>query len=85
MTTIVATEARGYRFRGEIPPVRIHGAAFAARALSAARRRVAVAREKAARFNTKENRLAVTELEAGLARMEANLTKGLVAAWAQQR
>jgi len=59
-----------YKFHGVIPPVRVHGAAFAARALGAARRSVAVAREKAQRFPSEENRLAVSELEAGLLRME---------------
>ncbi|MEO5317616.1 hypothetical protein PV761_03345 [Arthrobacter sp. CC3] len=66
-----APRTGGYEFRGVVPNPVTQGAAYAARALSAARRRVAVAREKAARFNTEENRLAVTELEAGLARMEA--------------
>ncbi len=69
-----------YEFHGEIPPVRIHGAAFAARALGAARRRVAVAREKAQRFPFEENLLAVAELEAGLTRMEAELSSKAVAA-----
>ena len=59
-----------YKFHGVIPPVRVHGAAFAARALGAARRRVAVAREKAQRFPSDENLTAVVELEAGLLRME---------------
>jgi len=59
-----------YKFHGVIPPVRVHGAAYAARALGAARRRVAVAREKAQRFPSEENLLAVAEFEAGLLRME---------------
>jgi len=62
-----------YKFHGVIPPVRVHGAAFAARALGAARRRVAVAREKAQRFPTEENLLAMAELEAGLARLEGKV------------
>jgi len=63
-----------YEFHGEIPPVRVHGAAFAARALGAARRRVGVARERAQRFPSEENLLAVKEFEAGLARLEGKVT-----------
>jgi hypothetical protein len=69
-----------YKFHGEVQPVRVHGAAFAARALSAARRRVGVARERAQRFPFEENLLAVAELEAGLTRMEAELGSNAVAA-----
>jgi hypothetical protein len=60
-----------YEFRGQINHPVTKRAAFTARALRAAHRRVAIARTRADRNPSEENQLTVTELVTGLNRLEA--------------